>query len=282
MLIFLAGDRAGIDSLRQSARKVLAWKSIDDDRQKGILNLDDFQKSLIVKQLDDSEQRVAGQLAEAYQWLLVPSQRVDEPQESWQAFRLTGSGVYERASRKLVDDELLIPRYSGARLRRDLDGGAEVVPLWRGDHVGVRQLWQDYAVNLFLPRLKDVAVLRGAISEGVAGLAWELDGFAYAAAYDEAAGRYADLAGGRFVDPVLDGASVLVRSDVAARQLESELPRATAGSKEGASASQVAADGALEPVPSRLPRRFYGRKIVDPVRLVRDASDIAEAIVHQL
>src|SRR5256885_82631 len=47
MLVFLAADRAVIDSLRQSARKLLAWRSVEDDRQKGILNLDDFQKSLI-------------------------------------------------------------------------------------------------------------------------------------------------------------------------------------------------------------------------------------------
>src|SRR5262249_12103617 len=159
MLIFLAADQAGIDSLRQSARKLLAWKSVDEDRQKGILNLDDFQKSLIAKQLEDAEQRVAGQLSEAYQWLLVPTQRAGEVWVSWQALRWPGRGLYERASRKLVEDDLLIPRYSGARLRRDLDGGAEAVPLWRGDHVGVRQLWQDFAINLFLPRLEDVSVL---------------------------------------------------------------------------------------------------------------------------
>jgi predicted AAA+ superfamily ATPase len=286
MLVFLAGDRAGIDALRQSARTLLAWRSIDEDRQKGILNLDDFQKSLIAKQLEDAEQRVVGQLGEAYQWMLVPSQRVDELQESWQALRLTGAGLYERASRKLVEDELLIPRYSGARLRRDLDGGAEAVPLWRGDHVGVRQIWQDYAVNLFLPRLRDAEVLRRAVCEGVGGLTWELDGFAYAAAFDEASGRYRGLIAGpnHPCDPLVDGSSVLVRPEVATRQLEAERPPTPASSTVAAGAAQSSGvtGSDVEPTREQLPRRFYGRKVVDPVRLVRDASDIAEAIVQQL
>jgi hypothetical protein len=284
MLVFLAADRAGIDSLHQSTRKLLAWKSIDEDRKNGILNLDDFQKSLIAKQLEDAEQRVAGQLGEAYQWLLVPNQRADELQESWQPLRLSGPGLYERASRKLVEDELLIPRYSGARLRRDLDGGAETVPLWRGDYVGVRQLWEDYAVNLFLPRLRDVSVLLGAITEGVAGLAWDLDGFGYAAAYDQARRRYADLAGGRRIEPMVDSASVLVRPEVAARQMLTDRPAAPAEStgSETAGVPQADADAEVQPGQRRLPRRFYGRKTVDPVRLVRDAGDIAEAIVQQL
>jgi predicted AAA+ superfamily ATPase len=284
MLVFLAADRIGINSLRQSARKLLAWKSVDEDRRNGILNLDDFQKGLIAKQLEDAEQRVAGQLSEAYQWLLVPTQRADEVRESWQALRLTGTGLYERASRRLVEDELLIPRYSGARLRRDLDGGAEAVPLWRGDHVGVRQLWEDYAINLFLPRLKGISVLAGAIAEGVAGLTWELDGFGYAAAYDEAAGRYVNLAGGRHIEPLVDSSSVLVRPEAAARQMQAERPTITTESTEHAAGgvSTSTASAGVESFTRRLPRRFYGRKTVDPVRLVRDAGDIAEAIVQQL
>jgi predicted AAA+ superfamily ATPase len=280
MLVFLAADRKGVDDLRQTARRLLAWRSIDGDRRDGLLNLDDFQKSLIAKQLDDAEQRVAGQVAEAYQWLLVPSQRADEGAESWQATRIQGTGLYERVSRKLVEDELLIPRYSGARLRRDLDGGSEAVPLWRGDHVGVRQLWRDYAVNLFLPRLKDASVLRDAIVDGVSGLAWQLDGFGYAATHNEGPDRYSELAGGRVVDPIVDSASVLVRPEIAARQMEEERPAATGPVT--TAHPDPRADGATAPTAPALPVRFYGRKVVDPVRLVRDASQIAEAVVQQL
>jgi hypothetical protein len=49
----------------------------------------------------------------------------------------------------------------------DLDS----VPLWRGDHVAVRQLAEDFARYLYLPRLRDTAVLEAAIQDGVSLLA---------------------------------------------------------------------------------------------------------------
>ena len=54
-----------------------------------------------------------------------------------------------RVSKKLRNEEALITEYSGARLRMDLDR----VPLWRGDHVTLKQLWSDYSQYLYLPRL---------------------------------------------------------------------------------------------------------------------------------
>ena len=40
-----------------------------------------------------------------------------------------------RASKKLKSDELLLAGFAGTRLRMELDR----VPLWRGDHVAIKQ-----------------------------------------------------------------------------------------------------------------------------------------------
>ncbi|HEV2068610.1 MAG TPA: hypothetical protein VGR26_02310 [Acidimicrobiales bacterium] len=66
-------------------------------------------------------------------------------------------------------------------------------PIWRGDHVGVRQLWSDCSQYLYLPRLRDSAVLVDAVRQGIALLTSNSDTFAYASAVDEASGRYTGL-----------------------------------------------------------------------------------------
>ena len=49
------------------------------------------------------------------------------------------------------NDELLVTTFAGTRLRMELDR----IPLWRGDHVEVRQLVDDFARYSYLPTLKD-------------------------------------------------------------------------------------------------------------------------------
>src|SRR5207249_4907158 len=91
-----------------------------------------------------------------------------------------------RASKKLRGEELLITAMAGSRLKMDLDR----VPLWRGDHVEIQQLAEDFARYVYLPRLRSPAVLAGAIRNGLGLLLWRQDSFAYADSFDAAAGRY--------------------------------------------------------------------------------------------
>jgi hypothetical protein len=59
-----------------------------------------------------------------------------------------------RASKKLRTDELYLTSFAPTRLKMELDR----VPLWRGDRkesVAVKQLVEDFARYLYLPRLKD-------------------------------------------------------------------------------------------------------------------------------
>ena len=83
----------------------------------------------------------------------------------WQAFRLPRARMRWPCARarSCKNDESLLTGFAGTRLQMELDR----VPLWRGDHVAVKQLAEDFARYLYLPRLKDSAVLVGAVRDGV-------------------------------------------------------------------------------------------------------------------
>ena len=100
---------------------------------------------------------VTARLPETYQWLLVPVQESPQAPIEWQAIRAhRGSDALAvRASKKLRNDELLV---TVAREHAPADG-ARRVPLWRGDHVAVKQLVEDFARYLYLPRPQGSAVL---------------------------------------------------------------------------------------------------------------------------
>ena len=88
----------------------------------------------------------------------------------WKAFRLSGQDpLAVRASKKLRNDELLVTTFAGTVLHMHLDR----VPLWRGGHVAIKQLVEDFGRYLYLPRLADTKVLLDSIADGLGLLTWE-------------------------------------------------------------------------------------------------------------
>ena len=139
-LVFLAADKVRLQDLDEAVRKFLAWKSIL--AEKDVLNLDPHQVKQAETQRDSADGAVTARLPEAYQWLLVPVQASPQAAVTWQSSRLSGhDALAVRASKKLRTDELLVTALAGTRLRMELDR----VPLWRGDHVAIKQLAEDFA-----------------------------------------------------------------------------------------------------------------------------------------
>ena len=95
--------------------------------------------------------------------MLVPQQNKPQDAVTWQVIRLSRQEpLAERAGRRLRNDELLLSGFAPTRLRMELDR----IPLWRGDHVAISQLIEDFARYLYLPRLKSPEVLRQSIHNG--------------------------------------------------------------------------------------------------------------------
>ncbi len=192
-------------------------------------------------------------------------------------------------SKKLRNDELLLTVFASTRLRMELDK----VPLWRGSHVPVKQLAEDFARYLYLPRLRDSSVLIGAIRDGMTLLTWQQESFAYADSFDEAAGRYRGLRGGQGITLAdTDLAGLLVKGDVARAQLDADsVPAPSAVAPGGAPFAGTAPSpagrdgeawpGAQNPVAAQ-PRRFHGTVTLDTARVGRDAGRIAEEVIAHL
>jgi hypothetical protein len=295
MVIFLAADRTRLGELEQAVRQYLAWKSIEGERE--TLNLDAFQANQAETKRAQADQTVQHRIPETYQGLLVPSQPDPQGSIEWQEIRLQGQdALAPRAAKRLRNDGLLITQFGAVSLRLELDR----IPLWRGNHVSVKQLAEDFAKYLYLPRLRDVQVLLSAIREGVGLLSWRADAFAYAEGWDATRNRYRGLRAGQLVSVMLDGESLLVKPDIAAEQLAAEAaqqpevsiyhPEAPGhgtghiGDGEGKAASAGQMKSPLQPgKPVEMkPHCFHGAVQLDASRLSRDAGKIAEEVVQHL
>ena len=153
-LVFLAADKTRLQDLDEAARKYLAWESI-----------------LAEKEIGAEPHAAAGEAGRnpAAPPRTAPSRRAFRRSTSgcWfpcrnrrrQADRVAGVparlGAATRwpcaRARSCRNDELLVTGFAGTLLRMELDR----VPLWRGNHVAVKQLAEDFARYLYLPRLKD-------------------------------------------------------------------------------------------------------------------------------
>ena len=285
-LVFLAADKVRLQDLDEGVRRYLAWQSIL--AEKDSLNLDPNQVRQAETQRGVADGIVTSRIPETYQWLLVPEQLGPQAPVTWQAVRLSGGdSLAGRASKRLRSDETLVTVLGSTILRKHLDD----VPLWRGDHVAVKQLVEDFAAYLYLPRLAGTEVLLRAMRDGVALLTWQADGFAYAESYDAAAGRYKGLRGGQTASFSAEGGGLLVKSDVAWRQLEAEsiatapIARGGADDTAGSEAASVAASAegaAVLPPTTRTLRRFHGTVALDESRVGRDASRIADEVIAHL
>src|SRR5262249_17409409 len=144
---------------------------------------------------------------------------------------------------------------------------------------------------LYLPRLAGPEALMQAVRAGLALLTWQTDTFAYAESYDEAARRYRGLRGGQVVAMTPEDAGLLVKPDIARRQLAAEVRRTRptgtgTGVGDGGTNQQITAEpgpqGTTTAVPTPLPRRFHGTVRLDPMRVGRDASRIADEVIAHL
>jgi hypothetical protein len=285
-LVFLAVDKTRLAELDESVRRYLAWQSIVDEAE--TLDLSPHQKKQAGTQRDNANGAVTARLPESYQWLLSPQQLTPQEPVSWQSHRLTGQEpLAVRASKKLKNEESLLTKFAATRLRHELDK----VPLWRGQHVEIKLLTEDFARYLYLPRLRDTGVLIEAIRDGLTFTTWDKETFAFAESYDEKAKRYAGLKGGQNVNVPDDGLfGMLVKPDIAFAQIAADAPTpqptsTPTSAPPGAPHSPSHPPGTT-PAPASnqptKPKRFYGSVKIDAARMNRDAGQISQEVVQHL
>lgn len=295
-LVFLVPDRGRMETLEQTTRRYMAWKSILSEEEQ--LNLDAHGR----RQARENRERLDGtvdlQIEEAYQWLMYPFEEKQEDGKmrlDWSATKIGGGGtLVERASRRVVSDGALVTKWAPMMLKKELDAY-----LWRGEeHVSLRLVREDLSKYLYLPRLRDGKVLEETVRDGVASDEF----FGYAQAVT-ASGRYEGLKFGEVgVTIYLDESSVIVHPDAARKQMEAEAEQQTTiypsgtggessvGEDENGGAgvdddpdSDTAVDTPpIQPPDRDLSRSFHGVVEIDPARLGGSAGAISQEVVQRL
>jgi len=141
------------------------------------LNLDAWGRKQAETKRRAAEDAIRARIPETWAWLLVPAQ--DDPRDAsveWSEFRLGGGEpLAVRAAKKLVAKGALTERLGGTVLRSALDR----IPLWRDvwsdnskDAVSLRQLADDFALYLYLPRITGKLVILGATREDLLNPNW--------------------------------------------------------------------------------------------------------------
>jgi len=162
MIVFVAPDHTRLAELEDAVRWNMAWEAIYQKREE--LDLNQSQIRTAEAKRKEWESVVRQRISETYCWLIVPTQLKSSEPVSYEAFRLRGSdSIADRAAKKLADQGALVTVYGSNLLRMVLDD----IPLWRGEHVLVKQLCDDFAQYLYLPRLKNRQVLIESIRQGI-------------------------------------------------------------------------------------------------------------------
>ena len=248
-----------------------AWGDVEANKES--YNLDQHNIRLAAGNLERWEDTIRSRITETYVWMLVPRQETQQPL-TIEVLKMNGAGTLaERATRKAVQNDLLVTRYAASNLRMELDR----VPLWReGSHVSVAQLWEDFSRYPYLPRLKSLQVLLEAVQDGPMQLNAEHDGFGYADAFDADAGRYRGLVLHDTADRAA-AAGLVVEYSVAQKQWEAD--KATTEGEPGDETTGKADGGESQGEADKKFRRFTALKEIDPVRTGRDAAAIADEVI---
>ena len=278
VLVFLAAETRQLDNVKEAMRSAVAWNSIVKDT--GRLNLTQSDEALAKAKLADANSTLMTRLKESWCYLLYPRQASAEADVEWIGGKVAArDGLLGRASKRLVDEEGLLPELGPERLNRELEKY-----IWQGkNHLLLKDLREFLDRYIYLPRMKDRSVLARTVSTAINGM---VPGpFAYAESWDETSGIYQGLAieCATGVQVVIDNYSVIVRPDVA--ETHRPQPQPTAEDSGSDATDQVSEQkpesNGGEPIETK-PTRFIGTVMISSERPARDIHQIVEGVVEQL
>lgn len=312
-LVFLAPDKTRLDDLERSVAVHLAWVSVLKDSVS--LVLDPQQVRQAEEQRAQTDKAVVRLVPEVFSWVIAPEQASPLDPIDFACHLLAGAGdLANRVSTRLERDAALVPVLGGSVLRGKIDA----IPLWASTpgndarkDVSVDQLVKHFASYVYLDRLTKPAVLLRAIEAATRAPAWETDGLAYAAGYDETGKRYQALRLNETIELDRTMLGMVVRPDVALAQYRATPPAPVAAvdplggdgwtgtsgttvGTPGSGGTGVTSGGAPEtgsgevkpPVgiakPAPKKRRYHGSVTINPARPIPDASKVAEEVIALL
>ena len=294
-LLFLAASSDGVREMRAAARRFKAWDSIiNGDRRVSNLTGDRLSQSRAQQQ--EANAALQNALANAYRWIMAPSQpdpqRAEYETDRWR--QIGGHpDLAANALQRFVADELLVDALSPEALNRRLHER-----VWNGPnpryHITVDELWDLLTRNIYLGlRLRNRTVLEQCLTEGIrTGVFGRADG------YDSATSQYRNLrrgiseSGATYQALPLTGATLIIEPEMAQLLLDE-----AGGADTGATGSAGELPGvrpkpgldddypAPTPTPApqpRRPRRVTARKTVQSDVALYDFNRLRDEIIRNL
>ena len=227
MLVFLAPDSTGMQSLMVEVRRWLAWRSIQEDRIE--LNLDAAQNKETESNLARSNETVKLRLMETYCWLLSPYIDIEADSHTicWEEENIRGGSdtPIAKVRKKLEANDALITKWAPSLLLMKLDD-----LLWKeANEIQIKKLWEYFCTYCYLPRLSSFAVMEECIMSGVNSDEY----FAYAEGVS--AGRFLELKYQTLL-PQINDYGYLVKIPAALKQIVADRSKET---EKSATATEV-------------------------------------------
>jgi len=223
---------------------------------------------------------LANRIFETFQHILVPSQTPGTRDVSCETPKTSGTGtLIERVAKKLESEEKIITKYSGVRVRMDLDR----IPLWTDRHdVSEGDLWKRYAQFPYLPRMASPRVLDDAIGTGVSATTWRTDTFAYAEAHDGT--KWVSLHTNEYARCAPSG--LVVHPEAAQLQISAPAPEdsTTTDDEDGSGPDKGDNNDSTKKrkPPSNGPRSYVASFPLPPMRAIKQLESILQYVVDQL
>ena len=287
-LVFAAANASSIRVVRDNARRELAWRSIlgDTDLKR---NLTQAQTQDADEQAKRSEGALSLSVRSAWVHILVPAgpdrERTDGTtgvshimQFSRLMNRNAAKAVPQAVWDKAVSDGTVVDRLGPQNLLRNLE------PVWATErpHITIEEVREWFASYVYLPRIRDDAVLE----ESLQGLIEDIaEPYAYAAAFDEEGGTYAGVIDGKTQLPGGLGDGLLVRRDAFHSRetgLGSDGGGDMAGGKEAAERGSGDPKGESTEPAERSPRRFFASIPIDSDRAGLEVARIMDGFLVEL
>ena len=170
MLVFLAADQQRSSEIIDAARRLLALRSIDDDKTTKKQLSEDQLKDL-ADRLKDAQARLPGALMTAYRLILVPGEKktIRHPPLDLGISSYTGrTTLSSKVQEKLIDEGALLDKLDPDFLVPTSALGKRF-GLWPEDQeiINVRTLAEYFTQLTHLPRLHGSQVLPDCLAKGV-------------------------------------------------------------------------------------------------------------------
>ena len=228
-VVFITAKADEIRTLRNSIRSHLAWDSMLNGEDK--LELSGARRSEVNANIRSARFQFETDLTRAYRWVVAPSQR--DPNEAKYGLTASMTGASETgeilrsADAKLVADEKLVDEIAPSQLARYLK---QYIWVNGNDHITVDSLWELFTNQVYLPRLRNKAVLQNAIQRGTVS-----GDFGYADRFaddDYENLRFKESIGSSATGTLMDGPGLVVEPEAA--ELHKEDQAAKAAAQDGA------------------------------------------------